>query len=134
MKIYFAGSITGGRQNVDNYKIIVDFLSKYGDVLTKHVADKSLSSTGEDLTPSEVYQRDINWLREADILVAEVSTPSLGVGYEIGYAEKLNKKIICAYEKNKNISFMIKGNNNIKIVQYNTIKELLEKLEKELIK
>ena len=134
MKIYFAGSISGGRDNVDNYIKIVDCLSKYGDVLTKHVADKNLSSNGENNTPEFVYDRDTKWLNECDLLFAEVSTPSLGVGYEIAYAEKLNKKVICAYSSNIKLSSMIKGNKNLIVVQYNNINELLSFIEEEMVK
>jgi hypothetical protein len=44
----------------------------------------------------------MSWLKEADVIVAEVSTPSLGVGYEIGKAEDMGKRILCLY-KNKKI-------------------------------
>ena len=76
----------------------------------------------------EIYKRDVNWINECDILIAEVTVPSLGVGYEIGYAESLNKKIICLYQANENLSAMIKGNENITQISYNNIDELLTKL------
>ncbi|MEI7962017.1 MAG: nucleoside 2-deoxyribosyltransferase [archaeon] len=42
-----------------------------------------------------IFDRDVAWIKEADLVVAEVSMPSVGVGYEIGFAESLGKKIIC---------------------------------------
>ena len=128
LKIYFGGSIKGGRSKVEDYKKIVDYLKTVGTVLDEHVADPNLKSTGETIGPVEIYKRDVNWINECDILIAEVTVPSLGVGYEIGYAESLNKKIICLYQANENLSAMIKGNENITQISYNNIDELLTEL------
>ena len=128
LKIYFGGSIKGGRSKVEDYKKIVDYLKNVGTVLDEHVADLNLKSTGETIGPVEIYKRDVNWINECDILIAEVTVPSLGVGYEIGYAESLNKKIICLYQANENLSAMIKGNENITQISYNNIDELLTEL------
>lgn len=128
LKIYFGGSIKGGRSKVEDYKKIVDYLKNVGTVLDEHVADPNLKSTGETIGPVEIYKRDVNWINECDILIAEVTVPSLGVGYEIGYAESLNKKIICLYQANENLSAMIKGNENITQISYNNIDELLTEL------
>ncbi len=44
MKIYFAGSIRGGRDDAEIYSGIIELLKRYGDVLTEHVGDRTLSS------------------------------------------------------------------------------------------
>ena len=132
MKIYFAGSIRGGRERVDDYARIVNKLQEYGEVLTVHVANPELCDKGEaKLSLQEIYDRDMKWLAESDLLVAEVSMPSLGVGYELGVAEKLGKRVICLYDNksDKSLSAMIGGNSNFKIVRYNTIDEVLEYLK-----
>lgn len=130
MKIYFGGAIRGGREKIEDYIKIVNFLEKYGEVLTKHVADINLSSNGENnLTEEEIYARDIKWLEECDIVVAEITVPSLGVGYELAYAEKKNKKIICLYEEGKTISAMIKGNKNFKLIPYTNIEQTFKEIE-----
>ena len=130
MKIYFAGSIRSGREKIDDYVKIVKLLKEYGTVLTEHVADPNLSSKGEnDMTPEKIYIRDVNWLKESDIVIAEVTLPSLGVGYELAYAESIGKRIVCLYEQDKNLSAMIKGNKNFEIIAYANIEELLEKLK-----
>lgn len=126
MKIYFAGSIRGGREDKELYGEIIQLLSKYGTVLTEHISDKNLTEAGEVLDSDEIYNRDVGWLNEADIVIAEVSTPSLGVGYEIAKAENMNKKIICLYRNNgvKKLSAMIDGNPNIIKKEYINIKDL----------
>ena len=114
MKIYFAGSIRGGRDDVKLYKQIIDYVSTYGEVLTEHVGNENLTKIGENINSDKfIFDRDIKWLSSVNIVIAEVSTPSLGVGYELGIAESLNKPILCLYKKNNNkrLSAMINGNN-----------------------
>ncbi len=95
MKIYFAGAIRGGRDDAKLYGEIIAYLGSKGRVLTEHVGDKHIDSTGEKGgLDAVIYQRDIKWLQSADAVVAEVTTPSLGVGYELGIAEKLKNHIM----------------------------------------
>lgn len=113
MKIYFAGSIRGGRDDKELYAEIIKKLGSFGTVLTEHVGDKNLSSYGEVKLPdTDIFARDVGWLMSADVVVAEVTTTSLGVGYELGIAEKLNKKILCLYreQEGKRLSAVIAGN------------------------
>lgn len=128
LKIYFAGAICGGRDKAEDYKKIADYIEEYAEILDKHVVDPKLNVTGESIKATEIYERDIKWIKQSDIVIAEVTNPSLGVGYEIGYAEKLGKKIICLCEKNANLSAMISGNPNLDIVLYLSVDELKDKL------
>ena len=126
MKIYFAGSISGGRADVALYKELIEYLKNYGTVLTEFIGDEQLNAMGEEhVSDKEIHDRDVNWLFEADVLVAEVSTPSLGVGYEIGRAFEKGKKILCLYrgQEGKRLSAMISGNNAIFTAQYQTPEE-----------
>ena len=126
MKIYFAGAIRGGRKDAKIYEKIITYLGNIGQVLTEHVGDKNLGNMGEkggiDMA---IYKRDIKWLQSADAVIAEVTTPSLGVGYELGIAEKLKKPILCLYRpsKGKRLSAMVKGNNQLSSWEYHNIKE-----------
>jgi nucleoside 2-deoxyribosyltransferase len=127
MKIYFAGSIRGGRDDKDLYSKIITLLSKFGAVLTEHVGDKTLSALGEDGPNNKfIHKRDMKWLKKADLVIAEVTTASLGVGYEIAKAEEWNKKILCLYRpsKRKRLSAMISGSSQLILKEYRTIKEV----------
>ena len=126
MKIYFAGSIRGGREDKALYGEIIGLLSKYGLVLTEHISSKDLTETGEALPSDAIYKRDIDWLNEADVVVAETTTPSLGVGYEVAKAEIMNKKILCLFRphNDKKLSAMIGGNPNIIKTEYATLNDL----------
>ena len=97
MKIYFAASIRGGRENAAIHRDIIAVLQKYGVVLTEHIGDTRLSDRGEKKDVRYIFKRDMNWIKEADVMIADVSTPSVGVGYEIRYAQELEKKVVCLY-------------------------------------
>lgn len=127
MKIYFAGAIRAGRDKVFDYqKMVNQFENCGGNVLTKHVADPSLSDKGENMSFKEIYERDIKWLEECDIVFADITLPSLGVGYEISYAENLGKKIYAVYEKNANVSGFLRGNEKINFMVYENINEVID--------
>ena len=119
MKIYFSGSIRGGREHQELYSSIIGELKKYGEVLTEHLGDPNLSVIGSSGPVTEIYSQDMSWLGESDIVIAEVSTPSLGVGYEIAWAEVLKKPTICLYkpEIGKSLSAMIAGSPHIKLYE-----------------
>lgn len=74
----------------------------------------------------------MKWVAEADVLVAEVTTPSLGVGYEIGKAEGLGKKILCLYRpvEGRLLSGMISGNPHLRVEEYAEVSEVPAILEK----
>ena len=111
MRIYFAGSIRGGRDDWAIYKEIIALLSKHGTVLTEHIGNSELSVTGEDLPDREIHDRDLEWLRSCDCLIAEVTRPSLGVGYEIGKATEWGLRVLCLYRPSVTpvLSAMIAG-------------------------
>lgn len=125
-KVYFAGSIRGGRDFVDTYFAIINLLKEDFIVLTEHIGDKGLGTDGEaKKSDEEIFLRDCSWIREADFVFAEISNPSLGVGYEVGYAESLGKPIFCLYQEgDKKISVMLSGNKYVKIYSYNSIDDV----------
>ncbi|MDD3831252.1 MAG: nucleoside 2-deoxyribosyltransferase [Clostridia bacterium] len=125
INIYFCGSIKGGRQLVDVYKHIIDYCKQYGDVLTEHVGDINYIS-GDYIHASEVYNQDTQWLRDSDIVIAEISTPSLGVGYELAYAQNIHKPVYCLYNRqlSPSVSYMIIGCEHFKCYEYADYTEL----------
>jgi len=111
MKIYFSCSLTGGRTDEGVYAAIVDDLVTHGHhVLTAHLARPEVMALEQVVSPREVYERDVQWVKEAEVLIAEVSTPSHGVGYEIALALTLGKPVLCLYRQNVRVSKMITGN------------------------
>ena len=125
MKIYFAASIRGGRDYARDYETIISQLSTYGKVLTEHIGENKLDDQGENISDTAIFERDTGWLRESDIIVAEVTQPSLGVGYEIALGESLGIRIICLFkQKSGNLSAMIKGNRKLEVLEYTSVDEL----------
>ncbi len=111
MNIYFACSITGGRDFEAVYQVITRALAEdHHQVPTAHLAEPGVLSAEAILDPQEVYARDTRWIRESDLLVAEISVPSHGVGYEIGYALGLGKPVLALYQQGRKVSKMISGN------------------------
>lgn len=132
MNMYFAGSITGGREDVSLYAEFIDFLRQFGNVFTEHIGSSALTATGESTTqPSYIHDRDIIWLTQADLIVAEVSTPSLGVGYELGVAVERGKRIVCLYREgtSKRLSAMIRGCAKMTTIQYTAFEDAKVKLK-----
>lgn len=116
MKIYFACSITGGREDEGIYQHLVDALLDDGhEVPTAHIAGSGVEEMDRQEDPADIYQRDVVWITESDLLVAEISTPSHGVGYEIGYALSLDKPVLCLHQQGREISKMISGNPHPKL-------------------
>lgn len=130
MNIFFAASIKGGRALQPEFEIITNLLERLGTVHAPHTADATLSSFGETALPdSEIAERELSALAEADIVVVEVTTPSLGVGYLIARATGMNKKVIALYrgENTLKLSSMIKGDARVFVHTYENDAEL-EKL------
>jgi len=126
MNIYFAASIRGGNQDVAYYQKLIDYLRKFGNVLTEHIGVENIDSLeSKNQSDEEIHNRDMSWLLSADIVIAEVSTPSLGVGYELGRAFDAQKPIVCLFraENGKRLSAMISGNKQIKVFEYKSIEE-----------
>jgi hypothetical protein len=126
LKIYFAGSIRAGRGDAAVYGVIITWLRSFGEVLTEHVGDPALSERGND-GPSDQYihDRDMAWLSACDLVVAEATTPSLGVGYELGWATILGKPVLCLYQatSGRPLSAMIAGSPGIQTVAYSSLDE-----------
>ena len=133
MKIYFAGSIRGGREDAQLYLQIIQLLGKYGTVLTEHVGNKDLNSMGETkLTEEQIHDRDAEWLLSSEVMIAEVSKPSLGVGYEIGIASERGIPILCLYrpEEGKRLSAMIAGSQKVVNMTYQKLEEAKVAIER----
>lgn len=127
-KIYFAGSIRGGRVDADLYKRLIAYLQRTNIVLTEHVGSSKLNLMEQGRSKDAlIYNRDTAWLRECDLVVAECTCPSLGVGYELAYAEKLGKPCHIFYDKSKTqLSAMLTGNPYFQIHPYESEEEIYD--------
>lgn len=128
MNIYFACSITGGREFESAYQQIVAALTADGhEIPTSHLTQSEVMENERELTPQYVYERDVNWIKNCDVLIAEVSVPSHGVGIEIAYALGIGKTVLCIHQQERKVSKMITGNSDPLLVvkSYSTIEEAI---------
>lgn len=116
----------------ENYEQLIALIQQYGEVLTEHIGDKNvIMSESTSYTDEYIYERDMKWLKESDFVIAEVSTPSLGVGYEIGYAVQVKKPVLCLYKEGAEhqLSAMISGCPELHVICYKDIEELRDPIE-----
>jgi 2'-deoxynucleoside 5'-phosphate N-hydrolase len=124
MNIYFGGAIRGGPSDWHTYGQLIAHLKQYGNVLTEHLRSGAMVSLEDrSKNDSEIYTRDKAWMDDADVFVHEVSTPSLGVGYEIANAVQKKKPSLVLYKEGseRQLSGLIGGNPHITIVYYSTL-------------
>jgi 2'-deoxynucleoside 5'-phosphate N-hydrolase len=120
MKIYFSGSMTLNHSKADFYAELIDYLEKYGLVLNKFVGDKNYL----EYSPDYVYNRDTTNLDNADILIADLTYPSLGVGFELGYFSKYHKPMLFLSEKTEILpSSLVRGIPTSQFKIYQSIEE-----------
>ena len=128
-KIYFAGSIRGGRIDAELYSRLIKHMQKDNIVLTEHIGSPHLNLMEQGKRDIDIYNEDTAWLRESDIVIAECTCPSLGVGYEMAYAEKLGKPCHIFYDKSKTqLSAMLTGNPYFSIHPYESESEIYNTL------
>lgn len=122
LKIYFAGSIRGGRTDAALYARLIAHLKERAVVLTEHIGSPNAFPTVEkNMTDAEIYAQDIAWLESCDLVIAECSTPSLGVGYEMAYAEKIGKPVYIFHDSSRGpVSAMLTGAGYFHIAAYDS--------------
>lgn len=132
MRIYFAGSIRGGRADAARYSELIAALKQHGEVLTEHIGLASLESGTPDAAEAgmddrSIHDRDVAWLEAADVLVAEVTVTSMGVGYEIGRAVAMGKPVLCLFRPSAGtrLSAMIGGCADVELCRYEETHEAL---------
>lgn len=131
MNIYFACSITGGRDFESVYQTITKTLAEdHHEVPTAHLAETGVTALEAVIDPFEVYTRDVEWIRASDVLIAEISTPSHGVGYEIGFALSLGKRVLALYQDGCKVSKMISGNpdSRLQVASYKSPEEAVTRI------
>lgn len=123
MNIYFCGSMTGSREKQANYEEVINYLKTYGNVLNEFVADKQVT----DFNPRIVFERDYANMQKADIVIADITLPSTGVGFELGNFFHMNKKVLVLYDNNYPApSSLPRGCNKFVVYPYNAISEELD--------
>jgi Nucleoside 2-deoxyribosyltransferase len=130
MKIYFGFTVVGDRSTVLAARKIVGILEEMRhEVRTRHLVEDNAWEADRAITPKEVYRRDMKWLEQCDMFIAEVSGSSFGLGFETGYLlGATTKKVVLFYRRDaeNKISLLITGNShpNCKLVPYSDLNEV----------
>lgn len=131
MKVYFAGSIRGGTADAPLYARLIARINGRGHrVLTEHVgAGAALETLERGMTDGAIWEQDMAWLRESDVIIAECSTPSLGVGYELAMAQQMGKPAYVFYRAERApLSAMLTGDPYYKVSSYSDEEDLIKQL------
>jgi hypothetical protein len=117
MRIYLACTVRGDRGGVHAGRAICQRLQHHGhEVLTTHLLGDDVDVAESALSEEAVFRRDLDWLSNCDVLVAEASGSSYGVGFEVGYvlgrARETGQRVVLVYEaaRSDSISRLIVGN------------------------
>lgn len=129
IKIYFAGSISAGRGDLEHYLRIIELLSRHS-IVSSDAADGELFAREADLEDRQIYRKEMTELRDSDVVVAEITTPSLGVGYQIAKAEQYGKPVLCLQRvAERRVSPMIGGSPRSEVTTYVDIDEIGDSVE-----
>ena len=119
MKIYLACTVRGDRGGVLAGRAICERLQQHGhEVLTTHLLADNVETAESQITEREVFRRDLEWLAACDLLVAEASGSSYGVGFEVGYvlgrAGASGQRVVLLYDtaRRDKVSRLITGNDD----------------------
>jgi nucleoside 2-deoxyribosyltransferase len=130
MKIYFGFTVAGDRSSLEAARKIVELVVQMGhEVLTHHLVKENAWEADRVITPKQVYLRDMKWLDQCDLFMAEVSGSSFGLGFETGYLLGATaKKVVLFYRRDveSKISLLITGitHPNCKLVPYSDLSEV----------
>ena len=130
MKIYFGFTVAGDRSTIEIARRIVQLLEELGhEVLTRHLVSENAREADRMVGPQEVYRRDMAWLSECDMFIAEVSGSSFGLGFGTGYLlGATTKGVILLYRRDltAKISLLITGNThpNCTLVPYGGVEDV----------
>jgi len=132
MKIYFGFTVAGDRSTLDTARKVVELLEELGhEVLTRHLVSADAWDADRSISPQAVFRRDLGWLDQCDLFIAEVSGSSFGLGFETGFLlGATDKKVVLLYRRDveKKVSLLITGNTheNCTLVPYSTVDEAVE--------
>ncbi len=100
MKVYFTASVAGKIQYLSNYLKIIATLKKFGnEVISEHIIDTTTNQLRTEKKDDrlEFQEKLDNWIHNCDCVVAEVSYPSISVGFEISLALNHSKPVLLLY-------------------------------------
>jgi nucleoside 2-deoxyribosyltransferase len=136
MKVYFGFTVAGDRSALEIARRMVALLEEMGhQVLTRHLVRDDAAQLDRAITPRMVFERDMNWLRQCDIFIGEVSGSSFGIGFEAGYllgGSARQALLFYRREAENRISLLITGNTlpNCTLMAYTEFAQIEDRLRR----
>jgi 2'-deoxynucleoside 5'-phosphate N-hydrolase len=131
-KVYISGALTGV-ENLTETKAFYESIAMLCEKMdfpayVPHLTTDPLSHP--DVTPRSVFETDKSQVSKANLVIAYIGFPSLGVGMELAYADMNATPIILLYEQGKHISRFPRGIPTvIAEIQFNEYSDALTQLK-----
>jgi len=140
MQIYFTASLSGKPEYEKNYQEIIGVLEKLGHkIISRHVVDTKFEDVvdSSDKQLVKYYEKTLQNISKCDLVVSEVSHPTIGIGHEISIALDKGKPVIVLVEEKALMPQILKvvPSANIRAVKYtlgnleNVIKKLITEVK-----
>lgn len=123
MKAYITCPCSHSQKRLDLLPVIESIVKEKG-------IDSFVFKIGGE--PSEIFERDYSEIASRDIIIAEVSEPSFGVGIEIGMSYCLHLERILLHEKGTKLTKLAQGMPKTNIIEYENVDDLKNKLSSAL--
>jgi hypothetical protein len=140
VRVYLACTVRGDRAGLEAARAAASRLRALGhEVLTSHLLEDRVDEAEAGLTETEVFARDLRWLQACDLLVAEASGSTYGVGFEVGYVtgrvSASRQRVIVLFDASRRgaISRLVSGYQSPNGVAfgYRTVAEVEEFIDRE---
>lgn len=132
MKAYFTAAIARRPDQYEHYLGVINHIKSLGhSVATAHTTDPTKPSIdqADRKTLLDFQEKVERWIHDADFMVADVTYPSVSVGYEISQALRLNKPVLVFYDKNGPPSLIRFHENEALVTEKYDLKTYKESIE-----
>jgi nucleoside 2-deoxyribosyltransferase len=130
-RVFFSCSMRGGFSKLAQAELrkIPDLLESLGlELLSRHQTQDDFITSESRLMEQQIHDRDYRWLQKADLVIAEITNPSLGVGAELADAVRLGIPVLAVYKREyeHEISAYIRGKAGVLCQPYSDTADLKE--------
>lgn len=128
-KILITGTVmSANTDSAETYEKLVKMCKDINDNVSSPL--DTMNFKGNDF---ERYNRAMELLQNASIIIAEMSIPSTGQGMELQEAIRLNIPIIVIAKNGSKVSGLVKGSGKVKsILYYDNIEDIKEEVIKQI--
>lgn len=127
MNLLITGSVLNNSEDsLNTYSKLVEYYINKFENISSPIDTMEFNGSAQ-----ERYQRAMNLVAKADIIIADLSIPSTGQGMELQEAIRNNKKIIVIARNNSKVSGMIKSQLN-KVIYYDSVSDIFNEINQDM--